>query len=366
MRILGRYLFREVALHFVAITGLLFAIYSSFLFAKVLFKAASNQFAQNFVWSLLGLSALQNLKELVPVGLFLAILLALGRLYHDSEIAAMQACSFGMRRWCRPVLSVTGAVVVLLSGLVFWIAPQAMTRSQEILLQAARQARFASLEPQRFRPFAGGVVFYAESVDAQGVLHNVFVQRQAGDKVEVTVADRAEQLGAGEAQQTFVLYDGASYQGIPGEGAFRKTTFDESRIPVRLPNLQAGAARVDSKPTTTLLTSNTLADRAELQARISIPLMTLILAIMAVPLSRLRPRQSRYANVGLGLLVFFAYLLAIRTASTWVEQQTIPADAGVWWVHLIALLAALYLLFRQDPPAWLIDRRARVEPPGAR
>jgi len=349
MRLLDRYLFRETAAHFVAITGLLCVIYSSFLFAKVLWLAAENRFSQQVVWQLLGLTSLQNLKELAPIGLFLGILLAFGRMYHDSEMAAMQAGGVGARQWLRPVLRLAAAVAAALALLSMWISPAAITLSQEIRIKAFREARLAGLEPQRFRNFAGGLVFYAERIDEAGMLHHVFVQRRLGDRIEVTVAQRAEQQGAGEEQQTFVLYDGETYQGAPGQAAFRVARFSESRIPVQLPKQEAGAVRVDAKSTWTLLRSSDVADRAELQTRASVPLMTLILALLAVPLSRLRPRQGRYANVGLGLLVFFFYLLAVRTAGSWIQQQTISPLVGVWWVHLCALAAALWLLQRQDP-----------------
>jgi lipopolysaccharide export system permease protein len=380
MHTLARYLFREIAGHVIAITGLLFAIQASFVFSKVLFRAASNEFSQAFVWGMLGLTALQNLQELVPVSLFLSIMLALGRLYQDSEIAAMQACGYGTRSWLRPVMAIAGFMAVMLAVLAFWIAPRAKSQAQELVLHATRQARFASLEPQRFRTFANNVVFYAERVDDNGMLHNVFIQRSISkgtnskvqpaqpasggvtdnermDFIEVTVADSAEQLGAGEAEQTFVLHNGRTYQGVPGQAVFRVTTFSESRIPVRLPNMTAGSTRTDAKPFSDVLLSSELADRAELQARLSIPLMILVLALLAVPLSKLNPRRGRYANLGLGLLVFFIYLLAVRTATSWIEQQKVSVALGVWWVHALAALTAMILIFKQDPPDWLLRRR---------
>jgi lipopolysaccharide export system permease protein len=359
MPILHRYLFREIAVHFVTVTGVLVVIYSSFLFAKVLLQAANNQFSQGVVLSLLGLASLQNLTQLVPIGLFLAIMLALGRLYHDSEMAAMQACGFGIRRVCRPVIVLTVLVVAVLGWLAFWISPQAVQQAHDVRMQAMREARFASLEPKRFRTLAGGdVVFYAERIDSDGILYNVFVQRRVGDKVEVVVADRAEQRGAGESQQTFILYNGERYEGVPGGSEFRIVQFSEHGIPVQLPNMEAGAARIDAKPTVDIFNSSDPLDTAEFQKRLSAPLMTFVLAILAVPLARLRPRQGRYANMGLALLAFFFYVLMTRLAGVWLERQTLPAVLGVWWVHVAVLGLALWLLFKQDPPDWLLGRAA--------
>jgi len=359
MLILNRYLFRELTVHFVTVTGVLVVIYSSFLFAKVLLQAANNQFSQNVVLSLLGLASLQNLTQLVPIGLFLAIVLAIGRLYHDSEMAAMQACGFGIRRVCRPVVLLTVVVVAGLIWMAFWVSPSAVQQAHDVRMQALREARFASLEPQRFRTLAGGdVVFYAERIDTDGMLYNVFVQRRIGDKVEVVVAQRAEQRGAGEAQQTFILYNGERYEGVPGRNEFRIVRFGEHGLPVKLPALEASGARIDAKPTMALLQSAAPADSAEFQKRLSAPLMTFVLAILAVPLARLRPRQGRYANMGIALLAFFLYVLLTRLAGVWVERQTIPSALGVWWVHAGVFGIALWLLFKQDPPEWLLGKAA--------
>ncbi len=349
MRILHRYIVREVALHFVTVTGVLFIILVSSQLAKVMTQAAANQFPAGAVLSLLGLMSLRYLPDLVPLGLFLGAILALGRLYHDSEITAMQACGLGVRRLCLPVMAVACAIAVLLAGLALWIGPYSVDRIQDIRAQAFRDARLASLEPQRFQRIAGDTVYYAESVDADGLLHNVFVQRRVGDRVEVAVAPRAEQRGAGQERQSFVLYDGERYEGVPGSGEFRIARFKEFGLPVRLPGLERGVRHADSKLTSELWFSHDASDQAELQARLAGPLMTIILALLAVPLSRLRPRQGRYANVSVALLASFLYLIAARFGATWIETARIPGALGLWWLHGSVLAIAVWLLLRQDP-----------------
>jgi lipopolysaccharide export system permease protein len=349
MRILNRYLIREVVLHFITVTGGLFVILVSSQLAKVLTQAASNQFPPGAVLSLLGLMSLRYLPNLVPLGLFLGAVLALGRLYHDSEITAMQACGVGVRKLCVPVLAVAAAAAVLLAGLGLWIGPYAVSRIQDIRTQALRDARLASLEPQRFRSIAGDTVYYAERVDEDGVLHNVFVQRRVGDKVEIAVAPRAEQRGAGLELQIFVLYDGEQYEGVPGSSEFRISRFKEFNLPVRMQGLERRVERPDAKGSLALVLSNDPRDHAELHARLAGPLMTLVLGVLAVPLSRLRPRQGRYANIGVALLASFLYLMATRVGSTWIEVGRIPAVFGLWWLHAIVLGVAVWLLLIQDP-----------------
>jgi lipopolysaccharide export system permease protein len=96
-----------------------------------------------------------------------------------------------------------------------------------------------------------------------------------------------------------------------------------------------------------LLNSSAPADIATLQGRISTPLMALVLTLIAVPLSRLRPRQGRYARVGFAIVAFLVYSNLLIAAKSWVEKGSLPTTVGVWWVHGLALAFGLYLMSRQ-------------------
>jgi lipopolysaccharide export system permease protein len=86
-----------------------------------------------------------------------------------------------------------------------------------------------------------------------------------------------------------------------------------------------------------------------LHARASIPVMALVLMWLAVPLSRLRPRQGRFGKLGVAILIYFLYSLLLDASRTWVESSNIPAFLGPWWVHLLALSLGTWLLLRANP-----------------
>src|ERR1700756_2883013 len=92
---LGRYVLREVVLAWLAVTGVLLLILLANEVVGGMERAAANQYPQSMVLELIGLSSLQYLSIVVPVGLLLGIVLAFGRLYHDSEMAAALACGAG-------------------------------------------------------------------------------------------------------------------------------------------------------------------------------------------------------------------------------------------------------------------------------
>jgi lipopolysaccharide export system permease protein len=357
LRTLDRYIFREVAVTWVAVSGVLLIILVSLQLARVLAQAAANNFPSDIVLTLIGLTSTAYLTLVVPIGLFLAIMLGLGRLYHESEMAAIQSCGVGPGGLYRPVAVLGVLIAGLLAWLSFWAVPQAAARAAEIRAEAARDAQFGLLEPGRFRTIgSGNVVFYAERVDENGVLYNVnvFVDHSSDDeeerKLEIWRATRAEQRGAGRADQLFVLYDGERYEGIPGSAEFRIMRFSEGGYPIRLGALDGGARKPATRPTAELLNSNDAADRAELEWRLSNPVMALILMIMAVPLARLRPRQGRFGKIGIAILAYFLYQLALDAARTWLEEGLVPPQIGVWWVHGLALCLAAWLLVRENPP----------------
>ena len=357
MRTLDRYIFREVAVTCLAVTVVLLVILVSNQLARVLSQAAANDFPREVVMSLIGLTSAGYLTVIVPIGFFLSIMLALGRLYHESEMAAIQSCGVGPVGLFRPIGLLGLAIAALLVWLSFWAIPEAGARAQQIRAEALREAQFGALEPGRFRTFGGGsVVFYAERVDDNRILHNVnvFVDRTeepgSEGKMEIWVATRAEQRGAGQADQTFILYDGRRYEGVPGSGEFRVIQFAEGGIPIRLGELRSGAGKAELKSTSELLSSADPADKAELQWRISTPILALVLMVLAVPLSRLRPRQGRFGRIGVAILAYFVYSQLLAAARTWVESSVVPEFVGIWWVHAIALCLGLWLLVRESPP----------------
>jgi lipopolysaccharide export system permease protein len=358
---LDRYLLREVTMTFVAVTGVLLVILLSNQLARVLGQAVQNGFPVSVVLSLIGLTTLQQLTVLVPIGLFLGIVLALGRLYHESEMTAMAACGVGTVSVYRPVALLTVVVAAMLAVLSYLVVPAAGARIQQIKVQALRSAQFGALEAGRFRSFAGGdVVFYAERVRPNGQLEGVFVQRRDDDRVEIAVADRAEQRGAGQSEQLFVLYDGRRYEGVPGALEWRVVTFKEHGIPVHLPEVKAKGEKLSVRRTRALIGSPDNDDRSELAWRTAVPVMAVVLMLLAVPLSKLRPRQGRFARVGLAVLAYFVYSNLVAAVRVWIEKGSAGGALGMWWVHLLPLALAAWLVWRDERLGPLLGRLRRA------
>src|SRR5271156_2045658 len=189
-----RYVLREVMQTWLAVTGVLVAILVSNQLSRVLGRAAGDEYGRHVVLDLIALGAIMNLSVIVPVGLLLSIVLALGRLYHDSEMAALQGCGFAPARLLAPLFCFAAMIAVGLGWLAFYQVPRADQEAQLLRQSAAKEAQFGQLDAGRFRSFISGGgdgVFYAERVDQEGLLHNVFVRRESEGRIEVALAATA-------------------------------------------------------------------------------------------------------------------------------------------------------------------------------
>jgi lipopolysaccharide export system permease protein len=71
----------------------------------------------------------------------------------------------------------------------------------------------------------------------------------------------------------------------------------------------------------------------------------MVLTLLAIPISRLRPRQGRYARVWLGVLIYFVYSNLVSAGKVWLARGKMPEEIGLWWVHLAVVLLGLSLLW---------------------
>ena len=330
------------------VTLILFVILMSNQFAEILDDAATGRLPRDAVFAILGLTSLRYLTVLTPIGLFLGVMLALARLNRDSEMAALAACGIGPATLLGPISVLT----VLLSGSVAWLAlvqtPDAARAIEDIKQLAEEELELGILESGKFTtPDSGDTIIYAKEVTGE-VIHDVFIEHQDDEQVIVILADRGERVhDSTTGDLTFVLYDGRRYEGVPGERNFRIVDFSEHGMPIRVDEDEETEILVETKPSIDLLRSSAVEDQVELQWRISAPIQLFVLMLLAVPLSRSRPREGRYARLGVGILIYITYANLLSIARVWVEREEVPLWVGLWWVHIGLGVLGLALLGRE-------------------
>jgi lipopolysaccharide export system permease protein len=362
-RLLERYILREMIASAFAVTLVLALILLTNEGARALSRAADNQYPRDVVFALIGLGALQHLPILVPIGVLLGMVMAFGRLYHDSEMTAILACGVGVGRVYTPVIAVGIVVAGVLAWLSLAVGPASMARVLALRNEAVRAGQFAPVAPGRFRSFGGGsTVIYAQDALPDGTLSNVFIERDLGGRVAVALAHRARhQVSADGQNLTITLYDGERLEGVPGGAQYRIMKFAEHTIPVQLPALRDAVADLDALPTRALVGATALDRRAQLQWRLALPVMCLVLAALAVPVSRLRPRRGRLSRVWLAVLLFILYFELLTAGRTAIERGSLPAAVGLWWVHGVIVVTVMLIT---QLPMWWARMRSRAQSAG--
>lgn len=347
-RIVDRYLLKEAASAWMAVTGILLVIILAHRFSRFLGEAASGNLPGFAVFELLGYASIGFLSILTPVGLFLGLLTAFGRLYRDSEMAAMFACGIGPKQLYRPVLLLGVIAALLVGSLSLFAAPWAASEALKSRRIAEKEAEIGVFESGRFKTSSdGNVAFYAEEVDsATGELSEVFVSSRdrTEDNVTIRASKGRQELQPKTGQRFLILEDGRRYDGEPGEADYRVMEFKEHGIEIRRDDPDLSTVKRDGVSTIELLGSDDPRDIAELQWRISTPLLALILAFISVPLAKTRPREGRYGKVVLGVLMYVVYSNFLGVTQVWLERGILPAWAGLWIVHALALAVGSAML----------------------
>lgn len=371
--IIFRYLTREICLTLAALVSILLVIFLSNQFVRYLARMAGGQMPGAVVFQLLMLEMPNLLGLLLPLALFIAILLAYGRLYAENEMTVLSACGFSQKQLLTVTMIVASLVTVIVAGVALWLGPIIAKDRDYLLTSGGAAVMIETIVPGRFRYIPGGnKVFYVEKMTRDHAQSEfVFLaerRKQEGVGLpgwDIVVAKRGyfiKENASSEVagSESLVLEQGRQYQGAPGK-KYQIVKFD--KYTARLPQGQPRVRYEENVlPTSKLwpINNTDIIKAAELQWRLSVPLMTLLLAFLAVPLSRVKPRQGKYAKLLPSILIFMVYANMIFVARDWVRAGKVSTIIGVWWVHGLVLLLALCLFFSTPLKALLQRLKHKV------
>ena len=357
MRTLDRYIFREIITSWFAVTVVLLVIMVANVLARILSKVTDGTLPADVLLLFVGIKTIDLLVTLIPLGLYLGVLMAFGRLYRDSEMAAIAACGTGLGALYRPAV-VSGLIgVILITFLTFCASPWAARYEQQLTEQVATRSIGSLLDAGRFVEILnGGAVVFTESVDNENDRFNrIFVHRDLENGAfEVETAKYATYQRDEETGEDFIVFvDGVSTIGRPGATSYQQTKF--ARHGVRLPNDGPASGERESSAMTfsELVSANDLQARAEIHWRFSIPVAALLLALLAIPLSYISPRQGRYSKIVIAILIYVPYANLLVLSRKWVAAGTVPPFIGMIWVHLLVIALILFLTIKRYGTSWL-------------
>ncbi|MBX3700286.1 MAG: LPS export ABC transporter permease LptF [Dokdonella sp.] len=352
--IIDRYLLRELAGSFAAVTLILLLVLVGGAATELLGKIARGRIPAELLLSLLGLQAVGTLTILVPLAVLLGVLLGYGRLWRDSEMAVLQASGLDARGLLRPLLWFALPTMLLLAIVAFWVAPAADRKAQQLITRASRSLIVAGLEPGRFVELPGrdGVIYVGEMSGDGTTFKRMFIESEREDaslgKTRIDVVSAASGFLYHDADgvgRYIALEDGFRVEGKLGEDDYRLMRF--KRNDIKLPDVVTdddGSARKRAARSSVLWrTPDDPVMRAELHWRLAAPLSVLVLGLLALPLARASPREPRYARLLLALLAWLTYYNLLLLGRSWIATGKLAAGFGLWWVYVPALAIAFAL-----------------------
>ncbi|NEX17903.1 MAG: LPS export ABC transporter permease LptF [Halochromatium sp.] len=362
LSVADRYLLSEITKVFSAIILTLLMIMVSILLLGTLEDVNLGALSNNAVLRYLGLQILRDMASLLPPAFFIAALVTLGRLARDSELIAFGACGFGPIRLYRAFL----LFAIPLSLITGWFAlvgqPYASLQLQIIEdAKGERSTQVAGLRAGRFyQQEDGNITFYAAGIDDKNRFQGVFIQDRRAEKPRLVLSDRGlYQRDPNTSEQSIVLEEGRRYDGSPGTANYDFAEFDRYTYYLE----PAGETDIERRrraalPTSELIGSSALLDRAELGHRLSAPVAIYVLALIAIPLTTLSPRQRGTGRLLLAFLAYFAFFNLQRLAENWLETGVTPAWMGMLW-YQVAILLMVYLSLAPGS-FWLRQLRDRL------
>jgi lipopolysaccharide export system permease protein len=346
--IIHRYLIHEVWQAFLAVLVVLVLIFTSHRFVRYLGDVAAGVLPPDVITTLVALKVVNFLPWIIPLAFYLGTLIALGRWHRDGETIALASVGVGPGYLVRAVGALGLLTAFAVALLAFYVAPWAAGEGYDIKVRAERLADFSAIASGRFVESAtGDWVFYAERyLEKEKKLFNVFVQARQDKGLDVFAAERAV-LGTDPetGDKLVTMYNGYRYLGAPGQQDFRILKYAQQTVRLRSMETEPVFPKRDATPTAALLDATEPRDIAELQWRVSMPLSSVLLTLMAFSLSATVARQGRFTNVTAAVLIYIMYSNLLGVARTWLQRGDVPPVVGMWWVHLLLLVLVVALAF---------------------
>ena len=369
--IIFRYLLKEVAKTQLAVFFVLMTIFISQKFVDVLGDASEGSIPGQLVMTFIALKVPDLASFILPLSLFLGVLLAYGRIYADNEMTVLHAC--GVSEWyVVRVTLVLAVITAIITGIfTLYLAPMASEYQYQVKEELAADSGLSALVSGRFQQTGNqdAVVFIHDKDRDTNSLNKVFVAqipKELNNSASIinsslVYAKHGQVFEDELGSQQLVLGDGIRYHRDIDSGEFQSVAFDKYYIQIKDQEVEHQNRKLYALSTLELFNNNLPelegAYRARIQWRIAFPLACIILIFIAVPLSVVNPRQSKFTKMLPALMVFLGYLLLLVAMRSAIEKNAIPSVIGLWPVHISALFIGMMLLMKERSSGRIIKAK---------
>jgi lipopolysaccharide export system permease protein len=344
---------RELARAFGATLVVMLTIVLTTFLIRTVGQAADGAVAPQDVVLLLGYAAMGNLPIMMTLSLFVAIVLTLGRMYRDSEMAIWFASGIGLARFVRPVLRTSWPVLLAVAVLLLVVWPWGNRNSLELRDRYQQRSDLSRVTPGVFQASSDGLrVFFIERDSGKaadtGQARNVFILTQQAHGEAVTSA-RSGRLET-EGDDRYLVLDRGQRNDVDQQSGERTlSSFERYRV---LASERAARAADSTPPKATgtleLIAQPTARGEAELAWRFGLLLGAANLMVLGVGLSATNQRRASNWNLLFALLAFFVYYNLINLSQAWVASGRVAMGPMLLGLHGSAFAVALGLLWWRD------------------
>ncbi len=181
---------KELARSFGGTLVVILTIVLTMMLIRTVGQAAGGVIAPEDVVLLLGYTALGHLPTMLALSLFIAVVVCLGRMYRDSEMAVWFASGIALNRFVRPVLRMSWPVLLVVALLVLFVWPWGNRQSTELRERYEQRSDLSRVAPGVFQSSRDGKsVFFIERESPESInARNVFILSTDGLRESVTSA----------------------------------------------------------------------------------------------------------------------------------------------------------------------------------
>jgi len=353
---------RELARGFAATLVVILTIVLTMMLIRTLGQAASGAVSPQDVVLLLGYTALGHLPTILALSLFVAIVVTLGRMYRDSEMAIWFASGVGLPRFVGPVLRTSWPVLLVIALLLLFVWPWGNRNSQELRDRYRERSDLSRVTPGVFQASSDGRrVFFIERESSDGVnARNVFIlaQEDRGESVTSARSGRLETLG----DDRWLVLERGQRNERDKNGGSSLARFESYRVLADERARRAAESRPPrAMPTIDLVRNPAPRNQGELVWRFGLLFGAANLLVLGIGLAATNPRRASNWNLLFALGAFIVYYNLINLSQAWVGSGRVGLGTALAGLHGGMFLLALALLWWRDHAAvtpWLTLRRS--------
>ena len=354
--IIRRYLVKQVLSTAVVVISLLTLIMMGGRLIKYFGVAAQGRLDAGILFSIIGYRLPEFLTLILPLGFFIGLMLVLGRLYVDHEMAVLNGSGISRNQLSRLLLPLSIGFLVAQMVLMVWLSPWGIREYEKLTTSQAVRSGFDLVRPKEFIS-SGPYTIYASALsDDRQNLKEVFFYQRADKENQPDVMILAKEATRVEMPNDTAsvvdLTQGRRYEIFPGTAKYSRTEFESYRL--RLESDKEAnfeSSDVEALPISKLLeTRDNPVVASELGWRIFVPFTLIVALMLATALAEVTPRQGRYLKLFPALLIFASLIVAMMAIKTRVSKE----EMGMWAYPAVLLVYAI--------AAALFSRKQKIAP----